>query len=138
MAGQVLLGPAGGAAAAAAACAACVKAGATTVAGGSAAAAAAAASTPWGAAASLILSAQMACNVLVTACPCALGLATPTAGVECETEICYTKFSLLKILNFFFFFASCLSIQCWLICPVHSFPHLQCWLALLPEPAEDC
>lgn len=32
-----------------------------------------------GAAAPLLLSLQLACNVLVVACPCALGLAAPTA-----------------------------------------------------------
>lgn len=42
----------------------------------SAAASNAAGVTP---AASLLLSLQLACNVLVVACPCALGLATPTA-----------------------------------------------------------
>ncbi len=32
-----------------------------------------------GSAAPLLLSLQLACNVLVVACPCALGLAAPTA-----------------------------------------------------------
>ena len=32
-----------------------------------------------GRAAALLLAAQLACNVLVVACPCALGLAAPTA-----------------------------------------------------------
>ncbi|KAG1663221.1 hypothetical protein FOA52_011314 [Chlamydomonas sp. UWO 241] len=64
---QVLAAPAAAAAAAAAA--------ATAFAAPAAAALPVAVST----AQALILSAQMACNVLVTACPCALGLATPTA-----------------------------------------------------------
>jgi cation transport ATPase len=32
-----------------------------------------------GSGAALLLAAQLACNVLVVACPCALGLAAPTA-----------------------------------------------------------
>jgi Cu2+-exporting ATPase len=67
-AGACCCPPAAGAAAAAAA--------AGAAAGGGAAAAAAAALPT---AAAVLLGLQLACNVLVVACPCALGLATPTA-----------------------------------------------------------